>query len=66
MHLALSNGDVKQLLGLMGQSEPLGWIQMWKAYEIVRDAIKPGTLETLARPRRPNTPLFVPKPPGHM
>ena len=31
----------------MGRAEPLGWDDLWKVFEIIREAVKPDTIVTL-------------------
>jgi hypothetical protein len=38
--LAGTNSDVGEVLDIMGQTEPLGWVELYKVHEIIRDAIK--------------------------
>lgn len=45
--LATAHPDVAEALALMGQPEPLGWVEMWKVYEVVRDNIKPSDIVAL-------------------
>jgi hypothetical protein len=41
--LAESNRDVAQVLEIH-HGPPLGWIELWKVYEIIRESIRPGTI----------------------
>ncbi|WP_326561397.1 hypothetical protein [Micromonospora sp. NBC_01796] len=43
--LAATHPDVAEALALMGQPTPLGWVELYKVYEIVRDAVRPTKLE---------------------
>lgn len=45
--LAASNANVAEALAIMGQVESLGWGEMYKVYEIVRDDVKPKTITQL-------------------
>jgi hypothetical protein len=38
--LAATHPDVGEVLDIMGSSEPLGWGELYKVHEIIRDAIK--------------------------
>jgi hypothetical protein len=45
--LAAGNPDVGEVLDIMGQTEPLGWVELYKVHEIIRDAIKPKKIYKL-------------------
>ncbi len=45
--LATAHTDVAEALAIMGQPGALGWVEMWKVYEIVRDSVKPMKIEDL-------------------
>jgi hypothetical protein len=45
--LAGTNSDVGEVLDIMGQTEPLGWVELYKVHEIIRDAIKPNKIYKL-------------------
>ena len=39
--LAATNPEVAEALKIMDRAEPLGWVELYKIHEIIRDAIKP-------------------------
>jgi hypothetical protein len=39
--------DVAEALALMGQPVALGWIELYKVFEIVGDSVKPNTLDKI-------------------
>jgi hypothetical protein len=45
--LAETNSDIAEALEIMGRTEPLGWDELWKVFEIIREAVKPDTIVTL-------------------
>lgn len=46
--LADSNDDVAEVLNILGgQSESLGWVDLYKIHEIIRDSIKPKKIPDL-------------------
>ena len=45
--LAATNPDVAEALEIMGRAEPLEWDDLWKLFEIIREAVKPDTIATL-------------------
>jgi hypothetical protein len=38
---AATNPDVGEVLDIMGQTEPLGWVELYKVHEIIRHSIMP-------------------------
>lgn len=42
--LAATNPDVAEVLSILGRSEPLGWDDLFKVHEIVRHAVRPGSI----------------------
>ncbi|MFN3005683.1 hypothetical protein [Mycolicibacterium wolinskyi] len=47
VRLADSNTDVAEVLAIMGSPEPLGWVELYKVHEIIRESIKPGKVPDL-------------------
>lgn len=45
--LADSNGDVAEVLEIMGLVEPLGWVELYKVHEIIRESIQPTKIPDL-------------------
>jgi|GEM_PF-1346548 hypothetical protein len=45
--LAETHSDVREALEIMGKTEPLGWDNLYKVHEIVRDSIKPQKIPDL-------------------
>lgn len=45
--LAAFDRDVAEALALMGRTPELGWIELWKVYEIVRHNIRPAKVTSL-------------------
>jgi hypothetical protein len=43
--VAARHHDVTEALAIMSQPAALGWIELYKVFEIVRDSVKPNTLE---------------------
>ena len=39
-----TNADVAEALAIMASAEPLGWDDLWKLFEIIREAVKPATI----------------------
>jgi len=48
-YLALADKDpvVAEALEIVERAEPLGWDDLWKLFEIIREAVKPDTIITL-------------------
>jgi hypothetical protein len=48
-YLALADKEpvVAEVLEIVKHPEPLGWDDLWKLFEIIREAVKPGTIITL-------------------
>jgi hypothetical protein len=46
--LASTHPDVAEVLEIMGRALPLNWDDLWKVFEIVREAVKPDTIVTLS------------------
>ncbi|WP_203708465.1 hypothetical protein [Asanoa iriomotensis] len=44
MSVASSRPEVAEALTIMGQTAPLGWVELYKVFEIVRHAVKPADL----------------------
>ncbi|MDO3129671.1 hypothetical protein P5V43_21425 [Mycobacteroides abscessus subsp. bolletii] len=42
--LAAAHPDTAEVLAILGSREPLGWVELYKIHEIIRNAIKPDTL----------------------
>ncbi|MGO9651467.1 hypothetical protein [Mycobacterium sp.] len=42
--LAASRPEVAETLQIMGQPQPLGWVELYKVHEIIRDAITPDKI----------------------
>ena len=42
--LAATDPDVAEALEIMGRAEPLEWDDLWKLFEIIREAVKPDTI----------------------
>ena len=45
--VATTHPDVAEALALMGQPVALGWIELYKVFEIVGDSVKPNTLDKI-------------------
>ena len=45
--LAAAVPDVADALGVLGQADPLSWVALYKLFEIIRDNVKPHTLDGL-------------------
>lgn len=45
--LSDSNKDVAEILSILGQPEPLGWDDLYKVHEIVRESIEPKKIHDL-------------------
>ena len=45
-YLALGDTDpvVQEVLAIMGKEGPLDWVELYKVYEVVRDAVRPQTI----------------------
>jgi hypothetical protein len=43
--LGLRYPDAAEALTILGQPTPLGWVELFKVFEIVRDAVKPARLD---------------------
>jgi hypothetical protein len=47
--LAATHPDVAEVLEIMGRVQPLNWDDLWKVFEIIREAVRPDTIVTLTR-----------------
>jgi hypothetical protein len=56
--LADTNADVAEALPIFGQAEPLGGVELWKIFEIIRESIKPDTVATLGWITQPDWESF--------
>jgi hypothetical protein len=45
--LAATHPEVAEALNIMGQVQPLGWVDLYKVHEIIRDAIQPEKIYEL-------------------
>jgi hypothetical protein len=45
--VATTHPDVTEALAIMGQPVALGWIELYKVFEIVGDSVKPNTLDKI-------------------
>lgn len=45
--LAATHPDVAEALTIMGQPGTLGWVEMYKVYEIIKASVRPRTIEQL-------------------
>lgn len=45
--VAAARAEVDEALEIMGHPDPLGWIQLYKIFEIVRDDVKPDSIADL-------------------
>jgi len=47
LQFASTRPEVAEVLDIMGRAEPLGWVDLYKVHEIIRDAIKPKKIYKL-------------------
>ncbi|OBI54679.1 hypothetical protein A5667_24935 [Mycolicibacterium fortuitum] len=45
--LAESNADVAEVLVIVGRAEALGWVELYKVHEIIRESVKPAKIPDL-------------------
>lgn len=57
--LAEARPEVAEVLGIMSQNEPLGWVELYKIHEIIRDSIKPQKSPDLGWADKPTDSAFT-------
>jgi hypothetical protein len=57
--LAEANSDVAEALEIMGRVDPLGWVELYKVHEIIRDAIAPKKIPEIGWATRAEDSAFT-------
>jgi hypothetical protein len=62
--LAATHPEVAELLNIMGRVQPLGWVELYKVHEIIRDAIQPKKIHELGWAAKADDSAFTSPPTG--
>ena len=57
--LAMHNHEVAEVLELLSRDAPLGWMELYKIYEVVREAVKPRRITELGWWRKSEESAFT-------